>query len=209
MVAGGPFPGRYLGTEHELVAREQRVNKLLQQLGQATSWRDLIKVNDFGYDNLTVVWLRPSTKVLEWYYGETVDSVEYRLRKICEQLGFSVVVRPKPPRPLRFGADSLYEYCRQHRPRCVIGVHTASAAEVLTAGTEFVAIGQTAFEGLTARLRDLGTQRPPEPDEVLQRCRELLLTSRNKGLELLNGGWSLDHYEQLFERQTRWNIEIQ
>ncbi len=210
LVYGGPFPGRYLGGDAELLKRERAVNEMLQQLGQASSWRDLITVNDFGWESNTVVWLRPHSEVLEWYYGETRDTVEQRLRDRCLEFGYTFEVRPKPSRPQRFGSHSLYEYCRQRRPRCVVGVHTAAAAEVLAAGTEFVAIGQTAFEGMTTSLAKIrANYPPPSKEQVLRRCRELLLTTRNKGLELLEGQWSLDLYERLFERQTRWHIEIQ
>lgn len=203
LVKGGPFPGRYLGTERELQAREHRVNQLLQALGQARRWRDLIKVNPFGYDDNTVIWLRPQSQVLEWYYGISTDRVERWLIKECASRGLRLVTRPKPARHMRVGEHGVYAECRRLRPRYVVGVHTAAAAEVLCAGTEFIAIGQTAFMGMTSSFDHSAC---PTPDEVIERCRELLLVSRNKGLELLNGDWSLDHYEQLFERQTEWRI---
>jgi hypothetical protein len=89
----------------------------------------------------------------------------------------------------------------------VIGVHSAAACEVLTAGVPYISLGQSAFPDQHTTWADFQEGLLLQPDEsaVLSRCRELLAVTRHKG-ELLTGTWSQDQEELLFETQHNWEL---
>lgn len=68
------FPGRYLGTEQQLVEREREVNEMLsQQWSRPMTWRDLVGIDlEPRSKTRSVIYCRPVTKVQAVYLDRLV-----------------------------------------------------------------------------------------------------------------------------------------
>jgi hypothetical protein len=203
LVFGSIFPGAYQGTEQDLAQAEARVNRILRDTKQAESWRDIVKWQPQPQGD-KILFLEPSEGVCQAYYGVSLQDIRFKINQECVRQGVSFDTKPKAGRNSRVRVRDVLskgEYL------AVIGVHSAAACEVLTAGLPYISLGQSAFPSLHTTWQEFTDNKLKQPDcdAVMSRCRELLAVTRNKW-ELLSGSWSTDQEELLFETQHNWEL---
>ena len=203
LVFGSIFPGEYQGTEEDLIKSEARVNRILNTTGQADSWRDLVKWQPQPQGD-KILFLEPSEGVCAAYYGHNLQDIRMKINQECQRQGLAVDVKQKVGRMSRV---RVRDCVSKGEYRAVIGVHSAAACEVLTSGMPYISLGQSAYPSQHTTWAEFveGKLKQPDDEEVWARSRQLLAVTRHKG-ELLEGTWSQDNEELLFEPQTDWEL---
>lgn len=213
LVYQGVFPGRFLGTESDLEQAEHRVNRLIQAEsgGLQVRWQDIVKIRPLeAQPQRRLLFCLPSLDIPWLYYHTAMNTVLESVRQTARDLDYELIIRHKPARQQRRGAGSIDHELEQGQYCAVIGIHSAIGIEVTSRLVPYIALGQHSLDTLAWSLEDLREDRiqSPDPQQVLQRQRELLLTTRSKTQELLTGTWSLDNDEKLLEPRQDWRLEL-
>ena len=172
----------------------ERINQQLRSLSQGVlkSWRDLNPVwRDVKRRSMTALICPSGERTFQHHYGITRSDWCAEWRRILEEMGYRVHIRPKPGRELRHHPHRLCDQLVRNDVGITVSNHSTVAVESMMAGVPAVVTGVNPAGQLGTpgeEFKQTGQLRPVEMDQLTDWL-ELLLQDDYHKQEVYNGSW--------------------
>lgn len=172
----------------------ERINQQLRSLSQGVlkSWRDLNPYwRDVKRRSMTALICPSGDRTFQHHYGITRNEWCREWCDQLEQMGYRVMIRPKPGRELRLPPHRLCDELVSNNVGITVSNHSTVAIESMMSGVPAVVTGVNPAGQLGTpgeEFKQTSQLRPVEMDQLIAWCEQLLQDDYHKQ-EVYNGSW--------------------